>query len=490
MNSQKNIILLILIIFLSACSSSMQPTLILPTPIEEVEVSAFPEMTPYPTRPAYEPGELVEYICQTGDNLDALAVRFNTTVKEIREANTFIPEDATTMPPGMPMQIPVYYRALWGTPYQMVPDAVFVNGPDATQFDSQTFISQHVGWLVNYRAWAFDGTRSAAEILDYVALQYSISPKILIALLEYQAGAFSDLFLSPSKETQVLGLESNYWTGVYLQLSYAANILNDGYYRWREGDLIEFELKNGSLIRPDPWQNAATVSLQYFFSMVLDDEAFHHAIGPNGFYQVFEDLFGDPWNVEPHIPGSLAQPEMKMPFERNMVWAYTGGPHTGWGSMAPWAALDFAPPSTATGCMVSTQWTTAVADGMISRDGEGFVVLDLDGDGDERTGWAVFYLHIAGQDRVPVGTMVKAGERIGHPSCEGGRSTGTHIHIARKYNGEWVSADSTIPFVLSGWRPIRGENPYQGWLVKGDMEIIANSNPDNHSFIPYESTNE
>jgi LasA protease len=140
--------------------------------------------------------------------------------------------------------------------------------------------------------------------------------------------------------------------------------------------------------------------------------------------------------------------------------------------------------------MISTQWTTAVADGMISRDGEGFVVLDLDGDGDERTGWAVFYLHIAGQDRVPVGTMVKAGERIGHPSCEGGRSTGTHIHIARKYNGEWVSADSTIPFVLSGWRPVRGEKPYQGWLVKGDLEIIANSNPDNHSFIPYESTNE
>ncbi len=487
MKSKQIYILLIMILFLAACSPTVQPTLILPTASGEEEGSSLPEMTPYPTRPAYEPGELVEYNSQTGDTLDVLAVRFNTSVEEIREANTFIPQDATTMPPGMPIQIPIYYRALWGTPFQMLPDAVFINGPDAAQFDSQAFLSQHLGWLSNYRAWAFEGTRSAAEILNYIAMQYSISPKILMALLEYQGGAFSDLFLSPSDETNVLGLESNYWTGVYLQLSYAANILNDGYYRWREGDLLEFDLKDGSLIRPDPWQNAATVSLQYFFSQTLDADAFHFAIGPDGFSRVYQNLFGDPWVVEPHIPGSLTQPEMQLPYEMDTVWAYTGGPHTGWGSMAPWSAIDFAPPSTVTGCLVSSEWSTAVSDGVIARDGEGFLVLDLDGDGDDRTGWAVFYLHIAEQDRIPVGTVVKAGEPIGHPSCEGGRSTGTHIHVARKYNGEWMTADGVIPFVLSGWRPVRGEEPYQGWLVKDDMEIIANSNPDNRSMIPCET---
>lgn len=482
--------ILISILLLAACSPTLQPTMILPTDTGAEEELSIPEMTPYPTRPAYGPGELVEYIAQTGDTLDALAVRFNTTVEEIWEANTFIPPDATTMPPGMPMQIPIYTRALWGTPYQMLPDAVFINGPDAAQFDTKTFLSQHLGWLSTYNAWAFEGTRSAAEIVDYIAMQYSISPKILLALLEYQGGAFSQLFLSPADETCVLGLESNYWKGVYLQLSYAANLLNDGYYRWREGDLIEFELEDGSLIRPDPWQNAATVSLQYFFSKALNPDAFHYAIGPDGFPSIFRDLFGDPWTVAAHIPGSLTQPEMQLPYESDVVWAYTGGPHTGWGSMAPWSALDFAPPSDVTGCFVSSQWTAAVADGLIVRDGEGFLVLDLDGDGDERTGWAVFYLHIAGQDRVPVGTVVKAGDLIGHPSCEGGHSTGTHIHIARKYNGEWVTADGVIPFTLSGWRPIRGEEPYQGWLVKDGMEIIANTNPDNHSMVPCEAAGE
>jgi hypothetical protein len=36
-------------------------------------------------------------------------------------------------------------------------------------------------------------------------------------------------------------------------------------------------------------------------------------------------------------------------------------------------------------------------------------------------------------------------DRVGHPSCEGGSSSGIHIHIARKFNGEWVLADGGLP---------------------------------------------
>jgi len=475
--------LLLIAFFLGACSPTMQPTMILPPVSIEDEPVEVVEITPFPTRPAYGPGELVDYTAQTGDTLEALAVRFNTTVEEIREANDFIPQDATTMPPGMPMRIPIYHRPLWGTPYQILPDAAFVNGPDVSNFNTQVFIVQHQGWFSRYSAWAFNGTRTAGEIVDYVAINYSVSPKILLALLDYLGGAFTDAALSGS-ERNILGLESDYWTGVYLQLSYASNLLNDAFYRWREGSLIEFELEDGSLIRPDPWQNAATVSLQYFFSKTLSVQDFHQAIGPDGFIKTYQKLFGDPWTIEPHIPGSLVQPEMILPYEKDEVWAYTGGPHTGWGSMAPWSALDFAPPSTITGCYESSVPTTAVADGVVVRDGEGMLVLDLDGDGDEHTGWVVFYLHIAERDRVPVGTIVKAGDFLGYPSCEGGRSTGTHIHVARKYNGEWMVADGVVPFVLSGWRPERGSVPYKGWLIKGDLRVLASDNPDYKSMIP------
>ncbi len=102
-----------------------------------------------------------------------------------------------------------------------------------------------------------------------------------------------------------------------------------------------------------------------------------------------------------------------------------------------------------------------MASGVIVRARDGAVVLDLDMDGDERTGWTILYLHIAIEDRVKVGTVVQAGAPIGHPSCEGYylNSPGTHVHIARRYNGEWIATDcrACLPgiaapnFVLSGW---------------------------------------
>ena len=485
MKIQKAIYIIVMIVLaLSACSPSTPRTMILPTPVEEIEAELAVEITPFPTRPAYEPGELVDYVAQTGDTLKGLAARFNTTEEEIRRANPIIPEDATTMPPGMPMEIPIYYRPLWGTPHQIIPDAVFVNGPDAAGFDTSVFIAESEGWVGSYNAWAFSGTRTAGEIVDYVGFNYSVSPKVLLALMEYMGGAFSQPYLSPLQERNVIGLESNYWTGVYLQLSYAANLLNDSFYRWRNGELVEFELPDGTLVRPDPSQNAASVSLQHLFSRIMTVNEYHQAIGPDGFGRTYATLFGDPWGVEAHIPGSLRQPTMQLPYETDKVWAFTGGPHTGWGSMAPWSALDFAPPSTVAGCFPSSVPTTAVADGVVVRDGTGMLVLDLDGDNDERTGWAVLYLHIAGEGRVPVGTTVSAGDPLGFPSCEGGRSTGTHIHIARKFNGEWVEADGPVPFVLSGWRPMRGERPYQGWLVKDDVLVLASDNPDGRSMIP------
>jgi murein DD-endopeptidase MepM/ murein hydrolase activator NlpD len=108
-------------------------------------------------------------------------------------------------------------------------------------------------------------------------------------------------------------------------------------------------------------------------------------------------------------------------------WRYTGGPHGGWGSGSAWSSVDFAPSEDRPGglfCYTSTTWITAIAPGVIARSNEGAVVLDLDGDGDESTGWTIMYLHISSEERVQAGIRVNAGDRIGHPSCEGGVSMG------------------------------------------------------------------
>jgi hypothetical protein len=164
---------------------------------------------------------------------------------------------------------------------------------------------------------------------------------------------------------------------------------------------------------------------------------------------------------------------MILPFLPGHVWAFTGGPHGAWERESAWAALDFAPSTSVAGCAVSEDWAVASAPGLVVRSGGGVVVLDLDGDGREQTGWDLIYLHIANQGRVEKGTFVEQGDLIGHPSCEGGIATGTHLHLVRKYNGEWILADGPLPFDLSGWVAHAGTKPYQGELVKDGQTVLA-----------------
>jgi murein DD-endopeptidase MepM/ murein hydrolase activator NlpD len=424
-------------------------------------------------RPLYAPGELVDYIAQSGDTLPNLAVRFNTTVEKILQANPFIPANATTMPPGMPMKIPIYYLPLWGMPYRILPDSQFINGPAQVGFDTAQFVDQHPGWLKDYQDYVSDDNRSGAGIVDLVAQNYSISPRLLLALLEYQAKALSEPQPDPDTLEYPLGNRSWDHKGLFLQLAWAANQLNNSYYRFRTSALTSIEHRNGRIERFDPWLNGASASLHHYFNGLLDYDAYMLAISPDGLASVYQRLFGDPWQAEQaHIPGSLTQPELALPFQPGYLWALTGGPHTGWGTGEPLAALDFAPPSTSGGCVPSKMWVTAMAPGVVVRSETGVVVLDLDDDGDERTGWVIFYLHLATEGRAVKGATLNTGDPVGHPSCEGGTSTGTHVHVARKYNGEWMLAGGMLAFNLEGWIAHNGEQVYLGTLTR-DAQVVT-----------------
>ena len=419
-----------------------------------------------PTRPVYQPGELVDYTAQSGDTLPVLATRFNTTVQEIRAANPIIPDSATTMPPGMPMKIPIYYRPLWGTTFQIIPDSLFINGPAQLNFDTVAFVDRQPGWLKNRIEFAGGENRRGGEIINFVATNYSVSPRLLLAVTEYQIGALSQTTPPADDDLYLFGYVDYHSEGFYRQLAWVADQLNNSYYRARSGSILAFELSDGRMERPDPWQNPATVALQYYFASIYPPDQYARAISNVGLAQTYTQLFGDPWTAEPHIPGSLTQPDFRLPFETGKIWAFTGGPHSAWGDDAePLAAIDFAPPSLVGGCNSSEEWATAVADGTVVRTGTGIAVLDLDEDNDERTGWVVFYLHLATDSILPVGTQLKAGERIGYPYCEGGHSTGTHVHIARKYNGEWMLAGGMLPFTLESWQVRNGDAPYQGSMM-------------------------
>jgi hypothetical protein len=145
--------------------------------------------------------------------------------------------------------------------------------------------------------------------------------------------------------------------------------------------------------------------------------------------------------------------------------------------------LDFSPIIGGEPCAVPDRWVTAAAPGVIARAESNAVALDLDGDGLEQTGWVIVYLHLAQAGLIAAGTEVEAGTPLGHPSCEGGVATGKHVHVARKFNGEWLAADGPVPFVLSGWRAVADERNYYGALVRGAERVTSDSSGQQGSTI-------
>lgn len=466
--------ILTVIALLSACVPIEEPQSVEEPAAESVIVTPEAAATPIPMREAYTPGQLVDYIASSGDTLPGLASHFNTTVKEIHLANPVIPNDATTMPPGFPMKIPIYYQSLWGTPFKILPDSQFVYGPAQKGFDPVSFVKSQPGWLKDYVVYATGNNRDGGQMVQLLAENYSVSPRLILALIEYQTGALTKPTQDPATADYPLGFEDTAHKGLYLQLSWAVNYLSNGYYGWRSGDLKTFDLSDGRLERPDPWQNAGTVGLQYYLARVLDAKEYEKAVSIDGIYATYVKLFGDPWGGDLNLlPGSLKQPFLRLPFLGGKSWAYTGGPHSAWGDGEPFAAIDFAPPAVVGGCAETNEIVVAMADGVIARADTAIAILDLDGDGDERTGWNIFYLHLASSDMVKAGAKVKAGDRLGRPSCEGGHATGTHVHIARKYNGEWILAGDVIPFDVEGWVAKDGSDAYKGSLSKYSRVVEA-----------------
>lgn len=441
------------------------PTALLPSP------------TPSPTPDlAHQPPYI--YYTQAGDTLPALAVRFGVATEEIR-ANTSLPSTGLLSPNTM-LLIP---RRLAHTTANthLLPDSEVVYSPSAIDFDVRAYVEQAGGYLSTYREYLqSSGMTAGADILAEVSLNNSINPRLLLALLEYEGHWVYEYPTNPFQEDHPLGYtKTDSHAPLYHQLAWAVNQLSIGYYGWREGLLTTIRFRDGTTARLAPDLNAGTVALAYFFAQVSANRAeWERALDEkSGFPAFYAKMFGDPWarayTVEPLYPPDLTQPPLILPFQKGSVWYFTGGPHGAWEHDGARAALDFAPGSTHGGCEVSRKWVVAVASGVVVRSGHGVVMLDLDGDGKEQTGWDILYLHIADKGRVAAGTPLHVGDRIGHPSCEGGHATGTHVHIARKYNGEWIAADGPVPFVMDGWVPHAGPQPYEGTLTKDGKTIRA-----------------
>ena len=453
-------------------------TPVVPPPDTPTAVTPFASPTPDAPHDLPEMRtEPVEYTVQAGDTMGTIAQKFDVTIAEIVIENGVDPAE---MQVGQILTIPVHPPSPSGPSFKIIPDSEAVYSPSSVAFDVGQFIAGQNGYLAYYDEWVEDQILTGAQIVQRVAEEFSVNPRLLLAVLEYQSGWVTQPDPDASTLLYPVGLESAHWKGLYYQLSWAADNLNRGYYLWRFNAENTWRLADDTIIPVSPVINAGTAAVQQMFALVDGQADWEEAVSENGVYATYNTLFGFPFSraVEPLIPAGLTQPVLQLPFEVGEIWNFTGGPHNAWGVNSPWAALDFAPPGNQVGCLTSNACVVAMADGPVVRAEWGEVIQDIDtpsapADGLEQTGWVVFYMHIETRDRVEPGTYLHAGDRIGHPSCEGGHTNGTHVHVARRYNGEWIAADRDLPFVLDGWVSSGTGDEYDGYLSKDGNTVVA-----------------
>jgi LasA protease len=414
------------------------------------------------------------YTVQAGDTLSGIAARFGCNLDVLVGANSLANPNALQV--GQKLQIPSTHMEN-GPATQLLPNSEFVNGPAYVDFDIAAFAAQQGGYLADYYEQVNGETLSGPEIVRLTAHHYSVGPRLLLTILEMKSGWVTNPSPSGQDLTYPMGYTGGGWELLSRQLAWAADALNQGYYDWRGRGLNVISWADGTATRYASNLNAATAGLQYYFARAGNKSQWQAAIGsgPDSFMATYRRLFGDPaqYAVEPLVAANTVAPTLVLPWSNGELWYYTGGPHGGWSDGSAWSALDFVPDEGFLGCQAAASWATAAAPGLVIYSQNGEVLVDLDGDGHEETGWVLFYLHLATQGRAPVGTRVQVGDPIGHPSCEGGAAESSHLHFARRYNGEWIAADGPLPMILSGWQAHSDGRQYDGTMTRSGQERIA-----------------
>jgi len=419
------------------------------------------------------PKDALTYQVQSGDTLQAVALRFGVSAADLCSWNGLEANEQSLLAPGATLKIASPSQPA-GPQAWLLPDSEVVYSPGAKDLDVVSLVASYGGYLNEYRERVEGEWLHGPEVVLRAALDHSINPRLLLAILEQRSG-----WLTNPETPRGLVLTYPIWSrdprlqGLYLQLSWAANELSHAYYGWREGSYREVQLAQDAVLTLPPDLNAGSVAVLHLGARFSPRSAPGPEAAARELMQTYSQLFGDPWLHEvPLFEAGLSQPHLALPFPAENPWVFTGGPHGAWGTESAWAALDFAPKWDRQR-RTSKKEIVALADAVVARVALGVVVLDLDGDGHEQTGWSVLYLHILPVEGIAVGSVLAEGDPIGVAAEEGGVSHGLHLHIARKYNGEWMAADGALPIDLDGWRVRAGAESYLGVLYRGGNELLA-----------------
>ncbi len=432
--------------------------------------TAPPTFTPIPTAtpvPVSLPVTIFEpYTVRKGETLGAISARYDVAVDDLMKLNGLTNPNA--LQAGQILKIPILVTRAAPGDY-LLPDSEVVYSPAYESFDVAAFVSQRNGYLASYRDKADGEMLTGAQIIQLVSERYSVGPRVLLALLEFESGWVTNASVTQNQLTYPMGLQDASRQGLFYQASVVANRLNEGYYGKLTGRLQAYKFKNGTRALVAPGANPGTVAVQNVLAQMTNWDTWQTQIASDGVIAAYRGLFGDPnaFAIKSLVPPDVKQPNLRLPWNNGGTWYFTGGPHSAWGDLGAWSAIDLTPSdvSGAGTCYASRDWAVAAAPGRVLASEHGRVVVSLGNGNFQGSGWSLLYMHIATNGRVSVGAQVNTGDRIGHPSCEGGNADASHLHFARLYNGQWIDPN-TVPFILSDWHIDTLVQEYDGKMTR------------------------
>jgi LasA protease len=436
----------------------------IPTPVPSPTSIVEPMPIPVPDGPPFSYHTISE-----GETLSYIALLYGTAIEDLVAMNNLAGPSALIRA-GQSLRVPVQTDNL--SPAEiLLPDSEVVYSPGYVDFDIAEFVNSEAGYLSTYHQIENNQDMTGAEIVERVAEQFSIGPRLLLALLEHYGGWVTNPDPSPEQLNQPLGARNPRGGDLKRALEFTANRLNAGYYSYKRDGFWVFHLGDRSRAITSPGLNAGTVGVQNILAVHADWDTWQQDLEQNGFVHTYRNLFGDPFTyaIEPIVPITLSQPPLALPWAEGQGFYFSGGPHAAFADGSAWAAIDFGPPDVLGNCFFSSVPSTAAAPGTVVMARQGEVQIDLDGDGNIQTGWVLLYLHVALDADAPlqVGQHVDTGDVIGYASCEGGLANSSHLHFARRYNGEWIEAGGPVPMEIGGWIVQPSLIPYEGVITNG-----------------------
>lgn len=287
---------------------------------------------------------------------------------------------------------------------------------------------------------------SQAEAISHWAGYSTISPKVLIALMEQQTGAisraqkgvpnrpFGNLSRANGFAEQVRDVSHQLATKLYARAAAPEAGLVDH---------AEFA-RNLSANNPLHALFENRLSIDANIDQSLAD-----------FAQTYQRLFGTAFNLN-NAAASLSAPSLagpangvlRFPFPAGASW-YVGGAHTDTGQgNYPLSSLDMSLGG-GWGSNQSNVWATAAAGGTFKKHSSCFAEIV------HANGWSTTHYHLM-NIQYNTGATVAQGARIANPAntqaqalCDGGHSTGPHEHWSLKKNGSYYHLNGVY---LSGWQ--------------------------------------